>query len=742
MATLLAPPSGSGRTGGGPGDPIGDLPGTGAPTDPRTGAVPLEDLPWRDDVPDVPPGSDSSITPSPTGTKKLKKAEGRLLTINAQGARWPVVYGRSKVGANIVYAAKISSYNWFVYEISIGPILDFGTITLGSRTLATISGGSYWTYLGDINNTLNTFLNLADGNWISARPQRAYVIVKLPAPSAANSNVDPLQFSCYPLGRECRDPRLGAITTMTGTTTVGVNTISSLVSAPVVGVKVTGNGIPPYTFVSSVSGSGPYTATVSNNATSSNVGATYTFDMPRLYTENPILHIADFMTAWFGCALPDSEIDWTTVSDAANICDQTIGTPVSTTGDTNNGSPILLHVVSLPQVSQKITGTGIPDNTFVDAIAGSAGNYTVTMSRNATATATGVSVTFGFVRYRMSLYIRDSGNGEDMLKAMEAHCMARHVNNSGVYQLFIDAAQSNCGLTFTDGSDGNACNIRDTAAKGVTMRSKPRSQIFSRVIVEFTDETKDYSDNSATAEDPGIAAGTVPDLPVTYRLAGCPTYEMARRLAVQYLNKAAKDKQIEIPIRGPLWQRPLPMNRCTLYAPGFAGVEILLSDVKGVGSSGLGGTVMAELYDAADYTDTIEAQSAPNPTSAPGPGDNQAVVSIAAQLQLPSATVPLGDNGSPPSNGDVLTFDSVSGTFKPAPASGGSVPTAHLSTTTPGPAVSTYSFSPSITTLSAVYVNGQLQSPADYSLSSGQVVFVSGVYTNFSTSTKVVAVFV
>ena len=696
-------------------------PSTVEPT--RTGASPLEDLPWRDQPPTLPGPFPDPITPPAHSTKSLKKSEGRLLTINAQGARWPVVYGRTKVGANIVYAALIGSYNWFVYDVCIGPISAMTGVDLGTRSIGAVTGGGYWIYLGDQNNTLNATLNANDANWVSLRPQRAYVIVKLPAPTSVNSGLDPLQFTGYVDGRLCRDPRLGTITVLTGNTSIGVATITNLASAPTVGVEVKGPGIPPWTFVNSVSGGGPYTANLSNNATTANTGASYTFDMPRVYTENPVLHIADFMTAWFGMRYKDTEIDWTTVGAAATICDQYVGSTISTTGNIGINSQTITNVITLPSTGQQVSGTGIPANSYVTAISGG-GPYTITMSRPASATTTGVSLTFGYVRYRMGLSIRDAGNGKAILDAMRAHCMAYIVNNSGLYQIFIDTSQSNCGITFTDGSDGNPCNIRDTAAKGVIVRSKARSQIYTRILVDFTDALKDYAQNQATAEDPGIATGVTPDLPQTYQLVGTPFYEMARRLAIQILNKSGKDKSIEIPVRGPFWQEPLPMNRCTLWAPGFSGVDILLSDVRGIGSGGLGGTVLAEIYDAADYSNVIESQGTPNPTQAPGPSDEQAVVGISAKWLFPSAVVPLGDLGSPPNNGDVPTYDSGLGVFRPQPGGGGGG-----GTQVTGEAVTISSLSGTLahtplTNTLALYVGGVRLTPGvgnDYTLSGATI---------------------
>jgi hypothetical protein len=63
----------------------------------------------------------------------------------------------------------------------------------------------------------------------------------------------------------------------------------------------------------------------------------------------------------------------------------------STTGNTNS-STSLTSVVALIPIGSQITGVGILAGTTVTAVSGSAGNYTVTISQAATATATGITL--------------------------------------------------------------------------------------------------------------------------------------------------------------------------------------------------------------------------------------------------------------------------------------------------------------------------------------------------------------
>lgn len=67
----------------------------------------------------------------------------------------------------------------------------------------------------------------------------------------------------------------------------------------------------------------------------------------------------------------------------------------STWGATTNGSPVLTNVPNIPAIypNQTIAGTGIPGSTTILGISGAPGNYSITMSANATATAASINFT-------------------------------------------------------------------------------------------------------------------------------------------------------------------------------------------------------------------------------------------------------------------------------------------------------------------------------------------------------------
>lgn len=70
-------------------------------------------------------------------------------------------------------------------------------------------------------------------------------------------------------------------------------------------------------------------------------------------------------------------------------------TAYSTYVTTTNGSPVLTNVTTINGIypNQTIAGTGIPASTTIVSIQGNPGNYTITMSANATATANNINAT-------------------------------------------------------------------------------------------------------------------------------------------------------------------------------------------------------------------------------------------------------------------------------------------------------------------------------------------------------------
>lgn len=117
----------------------------------------------------------------------------------------------------------------------------------------------------------------------------------------------------------------------------------------------------------------------------------------------PALKIASIVGTTITCSLlfPRSYYDETFAPTSMRILVHEWAPGSSLTGDTASGSPTLSNVspTGVLQVGDWIKGNGIPSQTRVTAVVGA----TVTMAKNATATATGISLFWGTLQNLSSL---------------------------------------------------------------------------------------------------------------------------------------------------------------------------------------------------------------------------------------------------------------------------------------------------------------------------------------------------
>ena len=186
----------------------------------------------------------------------------------------------------------------------------------------------------------------------------------------------------------------------TGDIVEGSNQITNLasVSGLAVGQQITMEGVVPYAVVESILG---FTATISVPASETATGRVVAFLGNTLTGITPNLPtVAGLNQFTLSSLTRSSNVVTGTTSSAHNyVADEPVVisgssgiTVATTTGDTTLDSDQLTNLASVAGIApdQIIAGTGIPVGTRVLSIAGN----TVTMSRDATATATGVSVTF------------------------------------------------------------------------------------------------------------------------------------------------------------------------------------------------------------------------------------------------------------------------------------------------------------------------------------------------------------
>ena len=134
------------------------------------------------------------------------------------------------------------------------------------------------------------------------------------------------------------------------------------------------------------------------------------------------------------------------------------------TGNTTINSASLTNITTTNiNVGSAISGTGIPVNTFVSAIAtaGTASNGTITLSNNATASGTGVTFSFGariFVVYLGKQLLTQSTTDDATVPLVE------HFNgNTTAYSLVRTPPNQSSILVFVDGvfqrGSGNAYTL-------------------------------------------------------------------------------------------------------------------------------------------------------------------------------------------------------------------------------------------------------------------------------------------
>lgn len=247
------------------------------PIPPRHRAAPPPSSPK---VPETPP---PSSTPPPTKSVPSPiqpQAEHRTYTFTAL-TDWPVpvIYGPAKVGGGIVYGPVVKTrsdgsalVSWW---LCWGEINSVSNILVDAQPLS-----KYGLTLGtDYNVYLGTNSQGVDPIGLAAEPSRwsgktfasidgttgkniAYIVARFPRPGPGQQAPNLQEFTCEIQGRLVLDPRNG----------------------------VDANGIP-------------------NTA--------------RVYSTNPVLCLADYMTSpWYGAAVPLAQMDWTgTITDSANACD-------------------------------------------------------------------------------------------------------------------------------------------------------------------------------------------------------------------------------------------------------------------------------------------------------------------------------------------------------------------------------------------------------------------------------------
>jgi hypothetical protein len=208
-------------------------------------------------------------------------------------------------------------------------------------------------------------------------------------------------------------------------------------------------------------------------------------------------------------------------------------------------------------------------------------------------------------RFTIGLWGGDQKDSDQWVTDIRAHAQLVVVENSGLWQVWMDKSQAAAAVVITD-SGANA-NIVSTGPLQVSGAKR----VWTRVRVNFTNAANGYKDDFAEDVDPRVAIGTVPDALQQVDLRGITTYDQARRIA-RYLRKKsqlATTVQLRLLQDGGVQLLPGVRVPVTCARHGWVSKDVLVTDCAPVtwssgGQSFTGWDVVVELYDSTIYDDS------------------------------------------------------------------------------------------------------------------------------------------
>jgi Putative phage tail protein len=358
----------------------------------------------------------------------------------------------------------------------------------------------------------------------------------------------------------------------------------------------------------------------------------------RYESDNGVLHRADWMTAEFGEALDDSEIDWGSVDTCADFQEDqltALSTPASAPSGSDYGSGI----------DGGAGSTGY-EYTYYDA----AGNDSLASPQylftklnshywNVTGVTTGPTGTVGRHVFRLSTsdgkwkYIKDLADNTTTAfldtaiakidnrqppgsSVQRFHCgfifkmltgwlqadqtfdlgtQTFRVYDGEKWKLIADTLRDPCGVSISD----------DDFIQPPTIRVKGQSEVFTQLDGSWTDPSNDYADAPVEAEAAAVTSGDAPPVKATYDLHMVQAYQEAYRHLVFLVNSfTLLDKELTLYV-GPKAEQLLPGDRpsITWAAAGMSGDTSW--QVKSVQNNGLTWTISLKRYDENVFTDAI-----------------------------------------------------------------------------------------------------------------------------------------
>lgn len=213
-------------------------------------------------------------------------------------------------------------------------------------------------------------------------------------------------------------------------------------------------------------------------------------------------------------------------------------------------------------------------------------------------------------RYEVNAVLGADTDGLSYLNALLFACDGSLVMRKGRYGLLIDKAYNTSLFDFTDKS-----NCWEVNAQSVNASDGP-----TRVVIEFYNQDKNLAFDTVTAENPGIATGSVTVREARYQTNVVTNEGQAQRLALRVLKRALLPRwTFKTTFAGVLLGRG---DYCTLTtSDGLAANPVLIEDFTRLDTGEY--QVSVRQYDSNVYsesaltTDTPPATNLPNPFATP-----------------------------------------------------------------------------------------------------------------------------
>ncbi len=526
-----------------------------------------------------PPGWTGTGNPGPTQRTDTTQSQ-RELTANATSGVIPVVYGRSKVGGQIILIHLQGDYLYAAAAFSEGPIDGYETILVDGKafTTATLYTG---TNSQGVDATL-AGLTLVGGSWDTGLPGLAYVVCKIPIADVQGFPA----ITAIIRGKKYRDPR---ITPVSGTfldyanRVYGANPV--LIIADLLTDNLYGAQFPDakLNWTGTISDSADY---CDDDIAPANPVAALTIS---LHTGGGSLGAGTYSYKYTRIDSTDNE---TSASPASNIVTAAAGDYITISG-----------------FGTQPAGTTLV--TLYRCVAGNAvsGPWKILAAEPATTTTIndpnpdsnlGTTLPPGSKiqthRFEFNGVLQQAANLAEWIDTLRSHCQAAVPFNGVTYDIICDRPWTVDPVHVFTADDivGDSLQVVRAGFDAVP----------TAVEITYTDAQNDFVDARCIREIAAVTAGTEDRRTSTYALKGCTSADQSQRHAVYFLNKRTSD----ITISFQTFQTGLLIENGDVFAIthpiGFS-AALFRAEKVGLDADGGGWTISGREYSSLVYVDYV-----------------------------------------------------------------------------------------------------------------------------------------